>query len=374
MGLVTGCAGVLFFALASIPLAQVADRSSRRALISISIAFWSVMTIVAGRTTTFMQLALARVGLGVGEAASGPASQSMISDYFEPAERAAPLAWIAASVPMGLMASFMIGGAMSEALGWRATLLWIGVAGLVLSVVVAVTVREPVRGASEAGADTRVHDLGATLTYLWGLRSFRFLVLAASLDVFAGYVLLAWSPSFLMRVHDMGPTEVGAWLGLASGLGGVAGTFLGGGVAQRLGKRDPRWLLWVPAITCLSATPFAFLFLSLPATYAPYMFFGVMFFGPAMYGPVLGVTQSLAKVRMRALAAAVLMLVYSVLGVGLGPLTTGMLSDVLTPTLGEEAIRYAMGLALVGFVGSSVLFLYAAKRLPADLEGGASDA
>ncbi len=368
MGFLTGFAFVLFYSLASLPLARVADQRRRVTLITTCVAVWSSFTILAGRVANFGQLALARFGLGIGEAGSGPASQSIVADYFGPEERALPMAFIAASVPIGLMVSFFVGGYLVESVGWRATLFWVGAPGLVLGAVVGLTVREPARGASEhSHAEVRSYGLSETLSDLWSLRSFRWIVLGASLDVFAGYVLLVWSPSYLMRVHGMGPAEAGAWLGTASGVGGIAGTFLGGAFAQRMGRTDLRWLLKAPALTCALAAPCAFLFLTMPGQYAPYFFFGVMFFGPAMYGPVLTLTQGLAKVRMRAMAAAILTLLYSLIGIGLGPLATGMLSDALTPSLGDHAIRYAMGLSMVGFLGATAAFLMGSRHLEGDL-------
>lgn len=370
MGFLTGFAFVLFYSLASLPLARVADQRRRVTLIAVCVAVWSGFTIMAGRVANFAQLALARFGLGVGEAGSGPASQSIISDYFAPEERALPLAFIAASVPIGLMISFSLGGALAESLGWRATLFWVGAPGLVLAALVGLTIREPQRGASEPGAEVRSFGLAETFRELWSMKSFRWIVVGASLDVFAGYVLLVWSPSFLMRVHEMGPAEAGAWLGTASGVGGIAGTFMGGAFAQQMNKRDPAWLLKAPALTCALAAPCAFLFLAMPSAYAPFFFFGVMFFGPAMYGPVLTLTQGLTKVRMRAMAAALLTLLYSLIGIGLGPLATGALSDALTPTFGDDAIRYAMGLSMIGFLGATGAFLIGSRYLASDLSAG----
>lgn len=370
MGLLTGFAFVLFYALANIPLARLADRYCRRNIVTLGLGFWSIMTMLAGRSTNFTQLALARVGLGIGEASNGPASQSMIADYFGPERRSTAYAIFAASVPLGIMLSFAVGGRMAEALGWHQTLFWLGVPGLVLAVLVQVSVREPVRGGAERGAaDVQPYGFKATLSYMWGLKTFRFLLFGAALDVFAGYVLLVWSPAFLGRVHQIGLAEAGAWLGLASGLGGISGTFVGGFLAERLGLRDRRWLMWMPALTCALATPFAFLFLALPPRWAPYMFFGQMFFGPAMYAPVLTLTQSLAKVRMRATAAALVGLMFTVLGVGMGPLAAGILSDLLTPSLGPAAIQWAMGLSLVAFVAASALFYLGARHVEEDLEG-----
>lgn len=375
MGMLTGFAFVSFYTLASVPIARVADSYSRRDIIAIALAFWSAMTTLSGLVTSFVQLALARIGVGVGEAATGPAGQSMLSDLFPPERRTAALSALAVSVPVGFMVSFMAGGWLNEAVGWRMTLMYVGLPGLLLGLLVRLTLREPLRGGAEHEAvDATHYDLRSTLAYLWSLRSLRYLTLGAAMNVFTAWALMVWSSAFLIRVHGMETREVGAWLGLASGVGGATGTFLWGLVAQRLARRDPRWLLGVPSLTSLLTVPFIVLFLSLPAASAALpMFFGIMLFGPAMIGPITTVTQGLAKVRMRALAAALVTLTFNLIGVGLGPLTVGVISDLLRPALGVSSIRYALlPAASIAMLGGALHFALGARHLRADLERAAA--
>jgi MFS family permease len=173
MGLLTGFAFVLFFAVASIPIARAADRYSRRNIIAVALTFWSVMTMVSGYVATFLQLAAARVGLGVSEAAAMPATLSMLSDLFPRDRRAAPLALLAVAAPVGTMIAFTLGGIMNAAIGWRMTFVALGAPGLVLTAVIVLTIREPRRGASEGrSVDAKHYGLYDTIGYLWSLPRF----------------------------------------------------------------------------------------------------------------------------------------------------------------------------------------------------------
>lgn len=370
MGLLTGFAFVLFFALASVPIARAADRYSRRNIIAAALTFWSVMTMMSGVVTTFLQLAAARVGLGISEAAALPASQSMLSDLFPRDRRTAPFALLAVAVPVGTMLAFTIGGIVNAAIGWRMTLVALGAPGLLLALVLLWTIREPQRGASEAqSVDARQYSLSDAVGYLWSLRSLRYLAAGASLNLFAASAKLVWSAPFLIRVHSMSTEDAGAWLGITTGVGGIAGILLGGVAAQRLARRDPAWLLRAPAFTSAFAVLFVALFLTLPTSIAPVMNLGASFFSSCMAGPVLAVAQALAKVRMRALAAALVALVVNLTGGGLGPLIVGVSSDVLAPSLGPTSLRYALLVpTVVALLGASLCFSRGARYLASELK------
>ena len=370
MGLLTGFAFVVFFALASLPIARAADRYSRRNIIAVGLAFWSVMTMASGFVASFGQLAAARVGLGIGEAAATPAAHSMIADLFPTDRRPAAHALLAVSVPVGAMIAFTIGGLVNAAIGWRMTFVALGAPGLLLTVLMLLTFREPRRGASEAQwADAHQYDLSTTIRYLLSLRSLRYVAAGASLNYFAASALLVWSAPFLIRVHDMNTDEAGAWLGITTGVGGIAGIVLGGLVAQRLARTDPAWLLRVPAIGCALTVPFVLLFLTLPPSSAPVMKLGATFFSTCLLGPVVALTQNLAKVRMRALASALVTLVVNLVGAGLGPLTVGVASDALAGSFGPSAIRYALLVPTVtALLGAGLCFTRGARDVTSELE------
>jgi len=370
MGLLTGFAFVLFFALASVPIARAADVRSRRNIIAGALAFWSVMTMLSGLATSFVQLAAARVGLGLGEAATSPAGQSMISDLFSRTRRTAPLSVLAVAAPVGFMVAFVLGGYLNQAIGWRMTFVALGAPGLLLAIIVMMTVREPRRGGTEDGGwiDEGRYEFHDAISYLSSLRSLRWLVAGAALNVFAAWAALVWSASFLIRVHGLDTSAAGAALGFGIGVGGAVGTFLGGLAAGYLGRRDTRWLLWIPALTSLLAVPFLVLFLSVPVAAAPAMYFGTALFGPSMLGPVMSVTQGLAKVRMRALAAALTAMAFNLFGAGLGPLTVGVLSDYLSPDFGPESIRYALLFPVtVALLGAAICFFRGASHVRNEL-------
>jgi hypothetical protein len=232
------------------------------------------------------------------------------------------------------------------------------------------TMREPRRGASETKwVDAQQYDLHDTIGYLRRLRSLRCLAVGASLNVFAASAKLVWSAPFLIRVHNMSTEEAGAWLGITTGIGGIAGTALGGLAAQRLAQTDPAWMLRVPALTSALAVPFGVLFLTLPASSAPLMNLAESFFGTCMLGPVLATTQTLAKVRMRALTAALVSLVINLFGAGLGPLTVGVASDLLAPSVGPNSIRYALlAPAVIALLGAAFSFNRGARHLASELD------
>ena len=370
MGLLTGFAFALFFALASVPIARAADRYSRRNIIAAALTFWSLTTMLSGYVATFLQLAAARVGLGVSEAAVAPAAASILSDLFPRDQRTAPLALVTIAAPVGAMIAFTIGGMLNASIGWRMTFVALGAAGLFLAVVMLFTVHETRRGASEAeSVDIKSYGLSDTIGYLWSLHSLRFLAAGTSLNLFATSATLAWSAPFLIRVHNLNTGEAGAWLGITTGVGGMAGILLGGLVTQRLARTDAAWMLWVPALTSALAVPFEVLFLTLPAASAPMMYLGVSFFGASMMGPVLAVTQTVAKVRMRALAVALLALVVNLIGPGLGPITVGVSSDLLAPSFGPSAIRYALLVPTVlALLGAAFCFSWGARHLEPELD------
>jgi MFS family permease len=206
------------------------------------------------------------------------------------------------------------------------------------------------------------------MRFLASRRSFVFLVVAASIQSISGYGVLAWGPTFLGRVHQMGGVEIGIWFGLTVGLGGIGGAFLGGSIADRLGARDPRWYLFLSAIVCLTGVPFAAGFaLAGDATTALLSFIPFYVLAAMYVGPMLWMVQGLVKLRMRAMASAILLFILNMVGLGLGPFLIGFMNDQLADRFGVEAIRYS--LLVVGMVGvpSSVFFLLASRTLREDL-------
>ena len=364
MGFLTGIAFALFYTVAGIPIARFADRGTRRTVIALGLAAWSAMTALSGMVRTFAELALARIGVGIGEAACSPPAHSLLADYFPPERRATALAVYSMGIHVGVLFGFVIGGYMAQNFGWRQAFLVVGLPGLVLAVVVRLTVREPPRQHVTA---TPVSSATAVRT-LWAMGTFRHMALGAALHSFAAYGIAAWAPAFLARVHHMAPAEIGLWLGLITGVGGAIGAVSGGVLADRLGARDARWSLWVPAIASVLEIPFWFMFLLWPS-HVPALLGGIPgVLGGAMWlGPVFATTQSLVRPDMRALASAILLFVINLIGLGVGPQVVGVLNDLLEPSFGTAAVRYSLLIVGLMNVWAAVHFAIAARTLREDL-------
>jgi predicted MFS family arabinose efflux permease len=370
MGFLTGWTFAVFYTFAGIPIARFADRGARRSVIAAGAALWSAMTAVSGLAQSFAQLALARVGVGVGEAACSPPAHSLLSDYFPPERRATALAIYASGIHFGTAFGYLAGGWINEAFGWRTAFFVVGLPGILAAVLVRLTVREPVRGRSEGLESGEVPPTGEVFRFLWSLASFRHLSFASALTAFAGYGVAIWTPAFLARVHGMGTGEIGLWLGLIAGIAGASGAYLGGLLVDRLRARDPRHGLWIPALAAIAGLPFVFLLLFWPDPYqALLLSIPSTLLGAMWLGPVFALTQSLVRVRMRAVASAILLFVINLIGLGLGPQTVGMLNDLLHPRFGAGAVRYSLGaVVLVTSLWASVHFALGARTLRADLE------
>jgi MFS family permease len=369
MGVLTGFAFAFFYTFAGIPIARAADRGSRRTVIALGLGLWSAMTAASGLAQTFWQLAAARTLVGVGEAAGTPASQSLLADYFPPERRAAAFGFFANGIYLGTMLAFLLGGWLATHFDWRTAFLLVGLPGIPLAILVRASVRELPRGASEApGGDESVVAAREVLRLLLARRTFVYLVVSGSLLALPGYAMLTWGPAFLGRVHGMDRLAIGTALGVLIGVTGSAGAWLGGILADRLGRRDPRWNLRFPALATLASVPFAVGFLHLPGVGPALASFAVFYLCLNTYvGPTWSAVQGLVKLRMRATATALFLFVLNLVGLGMGPLVVGGLNDWLHPSLGDQAIRWSLTLvSLLGLPGA-LLLLRASQTLPRDL-------
>lgn len=371
LGFLSGIAFALFYATLGIPIARIADRTSRTGVISICLAVWSAMTAVCGLAQNFWQMLIARIGVAVGEAGGSPPSHSLIADYFQEHERATALGIFALGVPIGVMFGLFIGGWANEFFGWRITFMLVGVPGVLLAVGVWFTVKEPRKGSADGVVTTRDPEIALkdVFAFLWGQRSFRFMAVASAVHAFVGYGIAQWYPVFFIRSHEMSTGEVGTYLAFVIGLFGGLGTFFGGYLADRLGTRDRRWYMWLPMLATGLATPFFFgIFLS--PTYGMafvYMMLPTML--TSFYlGPVFSMTQGLVPPAMRATAAAVLLFVINIIGLGLGPQFAGILSDLLRPTFGVDSLRYALLILSMFTLLGAALYFFAARWLREDLD------
>jgi MFS family permease len=381
LGMITGLVFAVFYTLLGIPIARVAERSNRALIISISTAVWSAFTALCGAAQSFWQLAAARVGVGVGEAGCTPAAHSLISDLVPKDKRASALALYAMGTPLGALVGLMVGGLVAGEFGWRMTFLVCAAPGLLVALITAFTLTEPrrqwiQRAASVAPAQASFRDF---VREFRGKRAFWFVALAASAMAAVGYGGAAFLPSFFLRNHavelaalgsQFGTTAIGFFAvvyGAIVGIGGMAGTWTGGYLCDRYGARDARayavvpiigGLLAFPAWACAMLTPSAVLALALMAVVNLTLSFWL--------APVFAAVQGLAERHMRATAAAVLLLVINLIGLGLGPLALGALSDLFAGPLklgAAEGVRWAQIAMLPGGLIAIALFLAARKSI-----------
>jgi MFS family permease len=370
MGLLAGFAFALLYTFAGIPIARLADRRSRRNIIAIGLAVWSAMTVATGLVRNFTQLAIARVLVGIGEAAGSPPSHSLIADYFPLDRRATAFAIYTSGAFVGSALAYLGGGYLREYFDWRTAFIVVGAPGLLVALLVRFTVREPPRGASEqrtgeAGEST----LGETLRFLAQSRAWLCLMAGFSLVSVTSYAVLMWGFEFFGRVHGMAPIAIGNWMGIIVGLGGSIGTVVGGRLFDHLVKDSATRSLYVPVLVTLAGFPLGvYSLLAHSPTVALWCFFPfyllLSVYLPAMYSN----NQQLARLHMRATAAAVMLFIVNIVGAGLGPLIVGAVSDYLAPQYGEASIRYALVCSLmIGAVGTLILLL-AGRNLEADLQ------
>jgi MFS family permease len=390
LGLLGGLAFAFLYSTLGIPIARWADRSSRVNIISIALFVWSLFTAATGLARSFTQLFTARVLVGIGEAGLSPPAYSLLSDYFPPERRARAIAIYSMGINGGVFLGFLLGGTIAQAYGWRAAFYVVGLPGCLLAILVRTTLREPPRGFSEPGGRPKAAQpppLGEVFRDLWAKRSFPHLALAAALHAFVGYGVGGFVPAFLMRSHGMDVREVGQWLAFISALGGAAGTYLGGYLADRLAVRtgDRRHYLWVPGISTLINVPTAMLVYMLPDKYAVlWLMFPTGAIGAMYLGPTFSTTQSLVGVRERALAGAILLFVINMIGLGLGPMLTGMLSDWFKASLTAdgmaeakataEGLRYALIVMVCVNLWSAFHYMVGARTLRADLDAATAKA
>lgn len=392
LGLLGGPAFAIMYTLLGIPIARFAERANRITIVSIGAALWSVMTAACGFAMNFWQLALARVGVGIGEAACTPPSHSAISDYFPSERRASALAIYALGVPIGTSLAAIGGGWLNANFDWRTAFILLGAPGLLAAIALKLTVREPPR----AGAETKAPSFGATLQVLSKKSSFWHTAFGASLMSFVGYGSAQFLVSLFVRVFDLGPNlraEVATAsyaFGLIAGIAVAIGTFAGGFLSDRLGGRYPRVLSWLPALGAFIAVPIylgALWQTSFTVTVA--IFFIAPIFHYLYLGPVFAVAQGVVEPRMRATAAAVMILVINLIGYGLGPPFVGFMNDLIASNLlaadgltlaacregasaalcaGANAtgLRYALALALIAMAWAGVHFLLAGRTLVRD--------
>ncbi len=362
LGALGGIAFALLYSTLAVPLAIVADRTSRSWVVTGSLAVWSGFTALCGLATGFWQLFAFRVGVGVGEAGGVAPSYAMISDSFPPERRARALAIYSLGVPLGLAAGALLGGTLAKAVDWRTAFIAAGAAGLVLAPIFRWVVREPVRRANPVRM-----PVGAVFAILARKPSFWLLGFAAASSSLCGYGLAFWVPSVLVRSLGFDLGQVGQFVGSLLLIGGSAGVLAGGWLGDRLGARDRGWFARLPALAWMVTVPlFAGGLLVDSPTLAWALFLVPHGLNILWLGPVTTAIQHLVPAEMRATASASFLLINNLVGLGLGSLVMGALSDAMTVRFGADALRYAVVGTLGFYLVAALLGLLAVRPLRRD--------
>ena len=362
MGFLSGFAFALFYAVLGLPVARLADRWSRRNVLAISMVIWSAMTAFCGMAATFWQLALLRVGVGVGEAGGTPPSHSLIASYFPHQERSTAMGIYGSGSQIGVLVGMLGGAIIADQMGWRVVFLIFGLPGVLIGMLVFFIVKEP---AKPVVPDDR--SMWQDLMSLWRIPAFAILSFATGFTALAGYGMGTWFPSFLIRVHGLSLTEAGLILGVVGTLGALIGAVFGGILCDKLASRDARWQLRLPAVGAGLSVIFLGLFILWPESqfwqlgdfkvpYAVVFLFLGGIVSSFWIGPTYAAVQTLTAEHLRSQASALLLLLLNLIGLGLGPLVVGALSDLLIADFGHESVRYAMVISLSTVIIGSVLY------------------
>jgi len=369
LGILTGLAFAAFYATLGIPVAMWADRGNRRNIIALALTIWSGMTALSGFAQNFLHLTLARMGVGVGEAGGTPPATSMIADLYAPKERAFALGIYTTGIGFGIMIGYILGAYIYAHYGWRVAFFVAGLPGLLLALIVRFTVKEPLRGESEAREISEdAPSFGETLRFMVSQKSFMWLLLGCLFICISSNAFVAFTSSHLQRLYDLRPQDVSLELGLLIGGVGSLGAIVLGIVCDRLSARDLRWRPWMIALCSAIALPFAWMFLRAPSEQAAYMWNLVPSFVGLIYASIAyTATQELVKVRMRSVASAFMLFCLTLIGIGCGPWIAGALSDSFANAGAAHPLARALEIVLVFNLASIGCLLMATRKYREDV-------
>ncbi len=354
LGVLTGIAFALFFAVMGLPIARWADRGDRVTVIAVTTALWSIAVALCSTVGNFIQLLIVRIGTAIGEAGCVPPAHSLIADYFPRPERPRAMSRYLLGGPLSVVFGFFIAGWLNSFYGWRITFVLLGIPGIALAALVWFTLKEPRREgiglivAVPTAPHLALKEIGIGL---WRNATFRHLLFCYSVMSFFNYGIQQWSPAFFIRSYGMQTGELGTWMALIYGSAGVLGIWCGGEWASRRARNKERLQLQSMAIVfLLSSVVSMFIYLS-THRYVAFALMGLSTVGGALFGgPMFAIIQSLVEPRTRAVSISIFYLFVNLIGMGFGPLMTGALSDALRPWAGEESLRYALLCMCPGYV------------------------
>lgn len=370
LGLLKGFAFALLYTIVGIPIAWLADRYSRVNIVAISLSIWSGFTALSGLAANFTQLALARVGVGIGEAGGSPPSHSMISDLYEPNERAKALGIYSLGIPFGIMAAyfaaaFFLSGGSAD---WRSVMIAVGIPGVLLAILMKLTIKEPTRTAMPSGS-TDSMKLGEAIKTLLKIPTWWGMCLGISFGSFGSYAVSAWIIDFYTRVHAN--IEIQTLLisfGIINGTAYAFGVWLGGVIADRWGKKDRKGYALLPTYALLIGVPCFLAAIYVGSGWLSIALMTVSLMTSGMYlGPCFAIAQTLAPVNARAMSTALFFFVLNIIALGGGPTAIGLISEHYSSTMGEsESLRFSLALLVIPYVLSIATFYWSSKKIEAD--------
>ena len=351
MGLLTGVAFALFYTAFGFPVGRLSDRIGRKPVIAIACIVWSILTMLSGVVTSFLWLAVLRIGVAMGEAGGSAPSIAMISELYPPRQRSRALAVFGLGPALGAVLGIGFGGVLAEMYGWRTTLIIVGAPGILIGLVLALTVKAPKMTATAGSAP--VESIVKTIKSLFRIPSFWQIVATGSAAAITGYAIQMWTPSFMIRSHQISIQEAGILMGVGGGLTAIIGTLFCGYLTDKLAARDPGWQLGTALLgTGLSiplalafyfwpaGTAFSIMSMSVPTGFLFYM--GFAFFGVWWTIPCFGALSQILPPNKMAQGTAIFFMGVTLIGAGLGPVVAGGISDLLTSLIGAESLRYAL--------------------------------
>jgi MFS family permease len=375
LGLLIGLAFAVFYTCVAIPIAWLADRYNRVNILSIALATWSGFTALTGLATNFVQIGLARMGVGIGEAGGSPPSHSIISDMYPKEERASALGVYSMGIPLGVMAAYFatasLMGASNEEVNWRQIFIFLGLTGIALAVVVKLAIREPIRGAMEFDQHTEIikPSFIESIRTLLKIPAWRAMCFGSAFGAFVSYSASAFQTKYLITLNpNFDFKTLVIILGIINGTTYAGGAFFGARLADKWGKRDIRAYGWLPAIAiglCLPITIYSWWVPTVEIHLLLTTLF-LLFFGTWL-GPSFAIAQTLAPINMRAMSTALFFFILNMISLGGGPSFTGWMIDIFNKTNEEiESIRYAMSVTSLLLIPSMISFLIVSRLLPKD--------
>ena len=380
LGWLKGLAFAFLYAIAGIPIAWLADRYSRKKIITLALIAWSGFTALTGAVSSFIYMFLARMGVGIGEAGGSPPSHSIISDLYPKEKRASALGFYSLGIPIGIGFSYLLAGALVESLGWRGTLIFLGGFGILLAIVLAIVVKEPKRGQLD-GENLKLKTVGIweSIVTLAKIPSWFAMCMGIAWVSFGGYAVSAWGIDYILRFKpEYLPPKYGGepgsfkwlmfWFGMLHLFGYGAGTYFGALLTEKLAKRSVSFYGIMPGAVLLIGVPALIAAFWVQSIIAHLFFVTIYLISAGFYlGPSFETAQTLAPINMRAMSTALFFMILNIIALGGGPTFVGIMSERLMETHGNvHSLRLAMSMLVVPYILSVLAFFWAAKTLPKD--------